>query len=137
MRHFDELYERYHGPVFVFDLIRQAERRARETTLGKGLGEALQALSMRMRREAHPLEGGIRYVPFDFKKESKRKGGDVLQSVEKIAAYAPSAATPAAVWPPPPCRRGVCRRWPCGGGRLLAQPPSPPLPSPASTSHRA
>jgi hypothetical protein len=84
-RHFEELHERYGGPVFVFDLIRQHEKRARETTLGKGLAEALEALQMRLRREGHPLE--LRYVPFDFKKESKRKGGDVLQSIEKIAAH--------------------------------------------------
>lgn len=30
---------------------------------------------------------GLRYVPFDFKKESKRKGGDVLATVEAIAAH--------------------------------------------------
>ena len=33
-----------------------------------------------------PSPSGHRYVPFDFKKESKRKGGDVLQTVERIAA---------------------------------------------------
>eukprot|EP00962_Isochrysis_galbana_P003397 scaffold949_cov74-Isochrysis_galbana.AAC.2 len=39
-------------------------------------------------REGHPMcASGLRYVPFDFKKESKRKGGDVLATVEAIAAH--------------------------------------------------
>ena len=53
--------------------------------LGRGLTDALTVLEERMRREGHPLAGGLKYVPFDFKKESKRKGGDVLQTVERIA----------------------------------------------------
>ena len=36
--------------------------------------------------------GGVRYVPFDFKKESKRKGGDVLAAMERIAAHMVSGA---------------------------------------------
>ena len=44
LRHFDDLHRRYGGPLFVFDLIRQAERRPRETILGRGLADALAAL---------------------------------------------------------------------------------------------
>ena len=87
LRHFSELHQRYDGPVYVFDLIRQAERRSRETLLGRGLSNALVALDDRMHRQGHPLAGGLRYIPFDFKRESKRKGGDVLRAVERIAAH--------------------------------------------------
>eukprot|EP00966_Prymnesium_polylepis_P106135 2457652-Prymnesium_polylepis.1 len=87
-RHFAELWERYEGPIFVFDLIRQTEqRRKRETILGHGLSEAVTELRKQFERDAHPLRDGLRYVPFDFKKESKRKGGDLLQTVERIAAH--------------------------------------------------
>ena len=90
LRHFTDVHQRYGGPIFVFDLIRQAERRWREKILGRGLADALASLHDRMRREGHPLrEGGVRYVPFDFKKESKRKGGDVLQAVERISPDGP------------------------------------------------
>ena len=56
MNHFDDLYERYAGPIFVFDLVRQAERRQRETILGQGLSDALTTLQAQMRRAAHPLD---------------------------------------------------------------------------------
>ena len=55
------------------------ERRARETLLGAALCEAIAALQKRLEREAHPYRDGLRYVPLDFKKESKRKGVDLLQ----------------------------------------------------------
>lgn len=44
---------RYQGPVFVFDLIRQSERRHREMILGKGLSEALTALQACRAHGAH------------------------------------------------------------------------------------
>ena len=66
-------YERYGGPILVFDLIRQVEKRPRETVLGAALAEAVAALQQQLRREGHPLHTGLRHVPFDFKKESKRK----------------------------------------------------------------
>ena len=67
-------------------MIRQVEKRPRETVLGAALAEAVAALQQQLRREGHPLHTGLRHVPFDFKKESKRKGVDVLQTVERIAA---------------------------------------------------
>ena len=30
---------------------------------------------------------GLRHVPFDFKRESKRKGGDIMGTIERIAAH--------------------------------------------------
>ena len=50
-RHFVELYERYGGPILVFDLIRQVEKRPRETVLGAALAEAITALQQQLRRE--------------------------------------------------------------------------------------
>ena len=55
--------------------------------MGRGLSEAVTELRLRFEREIHPLKDGLRYVPFDFKKESKRKGGDLLQTVERIASH--------------------------------------------------
>ncbi|EOD22156.1 hypothetical protein EMIHUDRAFT_450701 [Emiliania huxleyi CCMP1516] len=88
LRHLEELWGRYGGPLVLFDLVRQAEKRPRETLLGRGLAEAVDALQARLRRERHPQrDGGLRYVPFDFKKESKRKGSDVLAAVERLALH--------------------------------------------------
>ena len=50
----------------------------------------------RLEREQHPLAGGLRYVPFDFKRESKKKGVDVLQTLERVRARHPTPAAPAA-----------------------------------------
>ena len=62
-RHFVELYERYSGPILVFDLIRQVEKRPRETVLGAALAEAITALQQQLRREGHPLHAGLRHAP--------------------------------------------------------------------------
>lgn len=62
-RHFVELYERYGGPILVFDLIRQVEKRPRETVLGAALAEAITALRQQLRREGHPLHAGLRHAP--------------------------------------------------------------------------
>ena len=43
--HFDDLYVRYGGPVFILDLVRQVEKRPRETLLGHGLSDALAFLA--------------------------------------------------------------------------------------------
>ena len=40
LRHFESLWAQYGGPVIIFDLIRQAERRPREVLLGEGLAQA-------------------------------------------------------------------------------------------------
>lgn len=87
LRHFSDLHRRYGSPIYVFDLIRQAERRSRETLLGLGMNDAISALEQRMRRQGHPLAGNLKYIPFDFKRESKLKGGDVLQAVDHIAKH--------------------------------------------------
>ena len=138
LRHFTDVHQRYGGPIFVFDLIRQAERRWREKILGRGLADALASLHDRMRREGHPLrEGGVRYVPFDFKKESKRKGGDVLQAVENLAGEMiretgffsslpiPSAEPHAMHGHPPDASRDAAD---AGGFHLPAAAPARPRP---------
>ena len=73
-----------------------------------------------MRREAHPLAGGIRYVPFDFKKESKRKGGNVLQvpslhtravrAAHGVALPRVSSFASYAAWQSPPRTPHLVRR---------------------------
>ena len=97
-------------------LILQAERRPRELVLGEGLAQAIDALQRRLDREGHaqvvPIlraiymrllthftscgdtpdslasqRDGLRHVPFDFKRESKRKGGDIMGTIERIAAH--------------------------------------------------
>jgi hypothetical protein len=87
LRHFSELHQRYGGPLFVLNLIRQHEKKPREAILGQGLSHAMEALQARLEREQHPLAGGLRYVPFDFKRESKKKGVDVLQTLERVAEH--------------------------------------------------
>ena len=111
-KHVAELYERYGGPIFALSLIRQWEKRPREvrhmrartatrtrhvvTTalgslwqmlLGDGYADACRVVQARMRREGHACSGELRYVPFDFKRESKRKGGDIVRVLERLAAH--------------------------------------------------
>ena len=63
-RHFIDLWERYEGPIVVFDLIRQIEnKRKRETKLGDGLKEAITELVAQLEREQHPLASGLRCMP--------------------------------------------------------------------------
>jgi len=44
-------------------LIRQVEKRPRETVLGAALAEAITALQQQLRREGHPLHAGLRRAP--------------------------------------------------------------------------
>jgi len=101
------------------------KRRPRELVLGEGLAQAIDALQRRLDREGHAqvvpiLRGsyararftscgltpdllssqrdGLRHVPFDFKRESKRKGGDIMGTIERIAAHMVLQVIVA--WPP-------------------------------------
>lgn len=87
LRHFEGLWQEYGGPVLVFDLVRQVERRPRELLLGQALSAAVAELNRRLEREGHAHAGHLRHIPYDFKKESKRKGSDAFDAIERLAEH--------------------------------------------------
>eukprot|EP00965_Chrysotila_dentata_P089229 2946661-Pleurochrysis_carterae.AAC.1 len=56
LRHFELLWRRYGAPVIVFDLVRQTEKKARESLLGAALANALNALQVLTRALAGERE---------------------------------------------------------------------------------
>lgn len=87
--HLARLAEEYGQPVVIFSLIRQFERRPRETFLGPVFSEALRQLQDQAARDSKDLS--LTYVPLDYKRESQRKGVDMLallaQYTEPMAAH--------------------------------------------------
>lgn len=67
--HFADLIRRYGTPIVVLDLVKQHERRPRESIVGTEFRDAIEVVNASM-----PPEQQIRYVALDFSRMSKNKG---------------------------------------------------------------
>lgn len=67
--HFSDLMVRYGTPIIVLDLVKQQERKKRESVIGAEFKEAVDVLN----RSIPSLEKQIRYCAMDFSRISKAK----------------------------------------------------------------
>lgn len=81
--HLSDLFGRYGSPILALNLVRQNERKERESIIGKAFGEAIQFINQFL-----PAEHSIDYYPWDFKHVSKSKTLSVVDELLIIAHWA-------------------------------------------------
>ncbi len=83
-KHFEDLMERYGGPVIVLNLVKMRENVEREVIVGKEFKEAVRYLNRLL-----PPHERIDYLALDFSRVSKTKGASaVLKALNAAATYA-------------------------------------------------
>ncbi|ESO98034.1 hypothetical protein LOTGIDRAFT_143268 [Lottia gigantea] len=80
--HFNGLLKRYGAPIIVLNLVKRREKRAHESILKEELMETIKYLNQFL-----PPQHALQYIGFDMAHVSKRKNGDVLVRLAKIAKY--------------------------------------------------
>lgn len=78
--HFDNLFERYGGPIYVVNLIKSKERQPRESKLLVEYTHAIDYLNQFL-----PDDNKIIHKAWDMSRASKVRGGDVIGNLETIA----------------------------------------------------
>lgn len=73
--HFADLFRRYSAPVIALDLVKQHEKRPRESMVGSMFRQAVEVVN-----ESIPVEHKIRYIALDYSRitsiaKGKNKGG--------------------------------------------------------------
>ena len=64
--HFADLFRRYCAPVVVLDLVKQSERKPRESLVGKEFRDLVDELNNSM-----PMKDQIRYCALDYSRVTK------------------------------------------------------------------
>ena len=64
--HFSDLFRRYSGPVVVLDLVKQHERKPRESLVGKEFRDLVDELN-----NSIPMKDQIRYCALDYSRVTK------------------------------------------------------------------
>lgn len=82
-KHFSDLFARYGSPIVALNLVKQSEKKERESLVGKEYLNAVEYLNSFM-----PLPHQIRYVALDYSRLSKTKSLDVYKSLDKFAVWA-------------------------------------------------
>ncbi|TYZ61323.1 hypothetical protein PybrP1_010363 [[Pythium] brassicae (nom. inval.)] len=84
-KHFADLFARYGSPIVALNLVKQSEKKERESLVGKEYLNAVEYLNSFM-----PLPHQIRYVALDYSRLSKTKSlnVDVYKSLDKFAVWA-------------------------------------------------
>ena len=77
--HFDNLFERYGGPIYVLNLIKSRERTPRESKLLKEYTNAINYLNQFL-----PEDKKITYKAWDMSRASKSRDQDVIATLEEI-----------------------------------------------------
>ena len=73
--HVADLFRRYSSPVICLDLVKQHEKRARESLVGREFRQAVEVVN-----ESIPVEHKVRYIALDYSRitsisKGKSKGG--------------------------------------------------------------
>jgi phosphatidylinositol 3,5-bisphosphate 5-phosphatase len=79
--HFDNLFERYGGPIIVLNLVKGKERTPRESKLLDEFTNAISYLNQFL-----PEDKKLIYIPWDMSRASKSRDQDVIGKLESIAA---------------------------------------------------
>ena len=82
--HLQDVWRRYGSPVLALNLVKQAETRKRESTIGAAYGEAVEFLNQWMDDGEHRVD----YLAWDFKQVSKSKAASVMDELTVIAHWA-------------------------------------------------
>lgn len=80
--HFQDLMRRYGAPVLALNLVKQTEKRARETLVGGAFTEAVRYIN-----EFLPEPYQIDYLAWDFKAVSKSKSTSVVDELAMISHW--------------------------------------------------
>jgi len=73
--HFADMFRRYSAPIIALDLVKQHEKRPRESMVGGAFRQAVEVVN-----ESIPLEHKVRYIALDYSRitsiaKGKNKGG--------------------------------------------------------------
>lgn len=79
-KHFNDLFARYGGPIFVLNLVKARERTPRESKLLLEFTNAIEYLNQFL-----PTEKKILYKAWDMSRASKSRDQDVIAILESIA----------------------------------------------------
>ena len=72
------MFRRYSSPIIALDLVKQHEKRARESMVGREFRQAIEVVN-----ESIPLEHKVRYIALDYSRitsiaKGKNKGGKAI-----------------------------------------------------------
>lgn len=81
--HFEDLFQRYGGPIVVLDLVKQSEKREREVRVGNEFRHAIDYINTSI-DDAHK----IRYCALDYSHVSKHRHLDVSTSLNEVSTWA-------------------------------------------------
>ncbi|KAL9242216.1 hypothetical protein vseg_016237 [Gypsophila vaccaria] len=81
--HFDNLALRYGNPIIILNLIKTTERKPRESILRTEFANAIEFINKDL-----PEDKQLKFLHWDLSKHSRRKAGNVLLQLAKVAAYA-------------------------------------------------
>jgi len=82
-RHFMDLFRRYGSPVLAVNLVRQHEKRPRESIIGRRFGTTVELLNRFL-----PDEHKIAYLAWDYKRTSTSLQSNVMDELAIIAEWA-------------------------------------------------
>lgn len=82
--HFEDLFERYSTPVLVLDLVKQSEKRPRESIVGDQYRSAVDYINTTIDSDRDK----ILYCSFDYSHTSKHRQLDVSSSLSEISTWA-------------------------------------------------
>ncbi|KAK5657704.1 hypothetical protein OQA88_2776 [Cercophora sp. LCS_1] len=78
--HFDNLFERYGGPIYALNLVKARERTPRESKLLQEYTRAIEYLNQFL-----PAKHKIIHRAWDMSRAAKSRDGDVISTLESIA----------------------------------------------------
>ena len=81
--HLEDLFQRYGSPMLALNLVRQNEKKDRESIVGRAFGDACHFLNQFL-----PKEHAVDYLAWDFKLVSKSKTLSVVDELVVIAHWA-------------------------------------------------
>ncbi len=82
-RHFEDLLKRYGSPIVVVDLVKQSERRERESIVGNEYRHAIEYLNHHIDQKHK-----IRYCALDYSHISKHRNLNVSSSLHDVSTWA-------------------------------------------------
>lgn len=80
--HFADLFRRYGSPLIVLDLVKQHEKRPRESIVGREFRQAVEVLN-----ESIPLDKRIRYIALDYSKITSISKGKLSKVKSKNSSF--------------------------------------------------
>ncbi|CAL5218518.1 g205 [Coccomyxa viridis] len=96
--HFQDLADRYGKPLIVFNLVKGAEKRPRESILQSEFANAVSYIN-----KGAAEEDSVEYIPWDFKYFAKLRGNQILEDMQPVIRKALNAMGMFVCPPSSPC----------------------------------